>query len=658
VAANLSYVVCRFTVCQTRQITAFTFDKLLMRVQLLIIPVIVLLSCSVLAAADYKDDIGYTRLVAEQGAMLSDGSGIAVTQGEAGGGPPPVYMPDVAIGEFAGKAITDKSGSNPANSSSGHATSVGKRFYGSSTSIAPAINTVNIYDAHDWLNSGYLWANSSSSQPRSVSDRIANHSWIADSSNKSVDLLVLKRLDWVIENDEFIHAVGLKNVTSTNSPMLGAAFNVIAVGATDGVHGRSTPSLAAPYVSGRTRPELVAPFSTTSSATPVIAAAAALLVEVGHAASLSSAPATSNRAGTTIYTAERSEVIKTVLMAGADRVTNNSTNPDSATPRDITDYRAALANQSANGLDVRFGAGQVNIYNSFHILMAGEQNSLEDGGGGIGSHGFDYDPAFGGAGNGRGSNVKGSYTFSTGTSPVMLTAALGWNVDVANNNNGTFLGAATLYDMNLRLFDETDGGHVPVAASVSAIDNTENIWIELDAGKDYLLEVTPKSGQSSFNWDYALSWQMIDLVDSDGDGLSDHTETALGTNPNSVDSDDDGLSDFNEVNFDGNPSNYAVGTDTDPLLADTDGDGFDDGLEVSYGSNPLLVSDTPASNYINNGDVDGDGVFNVVDILLATRMVLGELVPTPEQQVRADMVPDGVINAGDLVRIQQLVLGL
>ena len=96
---------------------------------------------------------------------MPDGSGIAVTQGEAGGDPP-VYMPDVTIGELAGKAITDKSGSNQANSTSGHATSVGKRFYGSSTSIAPAINTVNIYDANAWLNSGYLWANSSSSEPR------------------------------------------------------------------------------------------------------------------------------------------------------------------------------------------------------------------------------------------------------------------------------------------------------------------------------------------------------------------------------------------------------------------------------------------------------------------------------------------------------------
>ena len=42
---------------------------------------------------------------------------------------------------------------------------------------------------------------------------------------------------------------------------------------------------------------------------------------------------------------------------------------------DITDYRALPVNQTINGLDKRFGAGQVNIYNSFHIVAAGEQGS-------------------------------------------------------------------------------------------------------------------------------------------------------------------------------------------------------------------------------------------------------------------------------------------
>ena len=59
-------------------------------------------------------------------------------------------------------------------------------------------------------------------------------------------------------------------------------------------------------------------------------------------------------------------------MAGADRITSN---PVSA---NITDYRAIVANQTSNGLDRRFGAGQLDIFTSYEMLLAGEQQSLED----------------------------------------------------------------------------------------------------------------------------------------------------------------------------------------------------------------------------------------------------------------------------------------
>jgi len=486
------------------------------------LPVLFLSFCCGIVLAGYKDDIGYTRLLVEQGAKMPDGNGLHVTQVESEDATSLAYMPDVKDAQFTGKLITDRSYTSPGGLFSNHATNVGKLFYGTGSSIAPSIDTVSVYEANGWLGGDYLQATNSRLKPDTVPDRIANHSWIGSASDDAVNLDIVKRVDWIVDNDEFIKAVGLSNNTSTNSPLLSAAFNVITAGVTDGVNGRSTAPLAAPYVSGRTRPDLVAPFAYTSKSTPAIAAAAALLVDVGHTtASLSRDPvetSTSNRTGSIIYNAERSEVVKAALMAGADRVTDNSTNPDPNTPKDITDYRVDPANRSANGLDVRVGAGQVNIYNSFHILMAGEQNSVEDenaSGGIIGSRGFDYDPFFGGAG---GSNTTGSYTFSTGTYPVMMTAALAWNIDVADGNPLSFPGAATLYDMDLHLYDETAGGHVLVEQSVSAIDNTENLWVRLDAGKDYLLEVRPKAGQASFQWDYALAWQMtvLDPVDLSG----------------------------------------------------------------------------------------------------------------------------------------------
>ncbi len=67
-------------------------------------------------------------------------------------------------------------------------------------------------------------------------------------------------------------------------------------------------------------------------------------------------------------------------------------------------------------------------------------------------------------------------------------------------------------------------------------------------------------------------------IDSDGDGLTDKEEAAIGTDPFNPDTDGDGLSDGEEVH------KYH----TDPLNPDSDFDGLSDGAEVlTYHTNPL-----------------------------------------------------------------------
>ncbi len=68
----------------------------------------------------------------------------------------------------------------------------------------------------------------------------------------------------------------------------------------------------------------------------------------------------------------------------------------------------------------------------------------------------------------------------------------------------------------------------------------------------------------------------IEVLDSDGDGLSDDEEARLGTNYLIADTDGDGLFDREEVKV------YK----TDPLNTDSDKDGYADGIEVEGGYNP------------------------------------------------------------------------
>ncbi len=452
-------------------------------------------------AVSVLDDIGFTQLLREVGASLPGGSNVAVAHVEAAvdAGTTPKWAPDEANGEFSGKAFTQKT-LPPASLPSSHATGVGRVFYGNASSATPGIANIDVYLADDWLGTGFLNAGAGA-LPSSTSARVANHSWIGSTDPLAAAGEVLRRVDWLIATDEFIQVGGMGN-NATNQPIFGSAFNALAVGRTDARHGQGSVAVDDLYPAGRTRPDLVAPETTTSGATPRAASAAALLVDTAHSDPSLSRGSTTNRNGDTIYNAERSEVIKAALLAGADRRTANG-----STAANISDYRLDPANRTANGLDRRYGAGQLNIYNSYRIITAGEQDSWEDGGGSLGSIGFDYDDAFGGQG---GSNPEASYFFTTGGAAV-FTATLAWNLAVdAGDPPGGVFGGAALYDLDLFLFRyAADAGKGDlIAASTSGNENSENLWTPLDPGQSYLLQVLPGAGQTPFLWDYALAFEL------------------------------------------------------------------------------------------------------------------------------------------------------
>ena len=114
-------------------------------------------------------------------------------------------------------------------------------------------------------------------------------------------------------------------------------------------------------------------------------------------------------------------------------------------------------------------------------------------------------------------------------------------------------------------------------------------------------------GSTSTGMSLEIQGQVVNMIgfpDSDGDGLRDDIELALGLDPTNPDSDGDGLNDGFEVANGLDPLDGATdvtadgdgdGLDllgeqdagTDPANADTDGDGVDDGAEVTAGSDPL-----------------------------------------------------------------------
>ncbi|MEJ6647846.1 MAG: hypothetical protein QNL24_11055, partial [Akkermansiaceae bacterium] len=99
--------------------------------------------------------------------------------------------------------------------------------------------------------------------------------------------------------------------------------------------------------------------------------------------------------------------------------------------------------------------------------------------------------------------------------------------------------------------------------------------------------------------------------DPDMDTLTNAQESDLGTNPTSDDTDDDGLKD--NVEDGGGVYVGLEKTGTNPLLADSDEDGLKDGIEIP---NEEFVDENQPGTDPNKPDSDGDGVGDGAEILL------------------------------------------
>lgn len=598
--AWLSYTVASLP--QANAIRRFSAQPLFLLFLFLSMLLSILLSMPMMVFATVKDDIGFTALQSQLGAALPDGQGVQVFHVEGGTN----WIADASDSEFVGKSIISYS-LIPSPAVSGHATAVGKAFYGLSSSLAPGVTNIAAHSFNSWLTRQLLFYSPVSPTP--ISQRVANHSWVSigvlDASgdfSPANTSTMLRLSDWLSDIDELVQVYAMNNAVDENSgvtrPLMVDAYNGINVGVTSAAHTNTLADIDAIYHAGRAAVHLVVPQPNTSMATPYVSSAAALLVDAANDNPAWSESSTSNRQGSVIYNAGRVETIKAALMAGAARRTSNSQSLG-----DITDYRVALINQTANGLDRRYGAGQLDISKSYEILAAGEHaNELDGGAPDIGFNGFDHDQNFGGA---NGSNPIAIYRLGKTAQQLDLSVSLVWHLRV--NGGQPFDPTATHRRLVLALVEDAEGTVVAFAESNSVNDNTQNIFFELDAEKGYTLYVVPNADQEAFDIDYSLAWATRPALiqDADADGLLDAIESF------SRDIDLDGKVDYLDSDSDGNGISDAVEAGdlaapvdldmdgipdyTDP---DNDGDGLSDIEEIGTGPTPADINNNGVADYL------------------------------------------------------------
>ncbi len=432
-------------------------------------------SVELCSAQGWLTTVDYSRLKTELGGALETGAGVEVALAEADLNSTASirqFLPDSANSAFAGKTLINASvNSNFTDTVSSHATIVGGLIAGRvDSTLVPGVLRISTFDAADWLlvRSGFGTINPPSPNPY----LIHNHSYIANGFTVAQAEEASARFDFWMDRDGTLSTVGANNGLSSNLPqLLQQTHNAISVGRSNGLHSCGFTTLNG---AGRIKPEIVAPGSTTSEATPMVGSAAALL------------QARANTIGAT--DASLPQVKKAILLAGA-------------TKTEFPEWDQTVNSQGivVRPLDNVFGAGELNIYNSYHILSGQEW-------------GGDLDTAPVTSGPRRawdygeslfpGEEMFWNIEVPEGQIASEVSILLTWHARYSDAA-GNFVNSRTLPNMRLRLWSSTKSfQHKLLRESNSPVDNIEHIYLNNLGSGVYTIGVT-----TDINTDFAVAWR-------------------------------------------------------------------------------------------------------------------------------------------------------
>ena len=177
--------------------------------------------------------------------------------------------------------------------------------------------------------------------------------------------------------------------------------------------------------------------------------------------------------------------------------------------------------------------------------------------------------------------------------------------------------AEIMYSANCRISSTVvSGGGAPIDSTGFSVDAT------FGQSSPLITSGTPLQS-ASVRLVSGFRHTLLDLTDSDGDGISDIIEDldqdgivdAGETDPDDADTDDDGLSDGEE---DSNYNGIVDALETDPRETDTDGDGLQDGTEVGEYTGTVdtdmgvFIPDADTSSRTDplDEDTDNDGIWD------------------------------------------------